>query len=66
VFGILVSGAIFSREGMGMQFSRVKLKIVFIPVVVEEIDVSIRNKAFCNQKIMGFVPGYWMGRKNYS
>ena len=66
VFGILVSVALFPRKGMGFQFSRIKLKIVFIPVVVEEIDVSVREQALCDQQVMGFVPCYRMGRKNHS
>ena len=55
VFGIFISGAFFPRKPMGLQLSRIKLKIVFIFVIVEKIEVSVKKQAVSDQKIVGFV-----------
>jgi len=51
------------ETGMRIQFARIKFKIIFVLVIVPEIDIAIREHAFGYDEIMRFISRYWKWRE---
>lgn len=63
LFCMFASWNLSPGTGMRIQFARIKFKIIFVLVIVPEIDIAIREHAFGYDEIMRFISCYWKWRK---
>jgi len=62
MLGIKVSLSLFPRIGMGFQSPGIEFQIVFVQMIVGEVDIAVRDEAFCDQEIVRFVAGEGQSR----
>jgi hypothetical protein len=61
MLGIKEFQAFLARKRVDVERTRIEFQIILILIIIAEIDVSVLDKAFGDEQVMGFIPCQGLG-----